>query len=62
MQEGICRIKLKNGLVDFGVVLKSSENHVTFRNFEPSASELFIPIKDVLEIEKYNENDVPAYE
>lgn len=62
IQKGICRIKMKSGLVAFGEVLEVKEGHIVFLEFEPSAIGTRIQIKNIAEIEKYDEDDVPAYE
>lgn len=62
IQKGICRIKLKSGLVAFGEVLEVKEEYILFLGFDPSAIGKRIPIKNIVEIEKYDEDDVPAYE
>lgn len=62
IQKGICRIKLKSGLVAFGEVLEAKEEYIIFLGFDPSAIGNRIPIKNIVEIEKYDEDDVPAYE
>ena len=62
IQKGICRIKLASGLVAFGEVLEVKEKHILFLEFNPSATEKRIPIKNIVEIDQYGEDDVPAYE
>jgi hypothetical protein len=62
IQKGTCRIKLKSGLVAFGEVLEVKEEYILFLDFDPSAIGKRIPIKSIVEIEKYDEDDVPAYE
>ncbi len=62
IQKGICRIKLKSGLIAFGEVLEVKEEYILFLGFDPSAIGKRIPIKNIVEIEKYDEDDVPAYE
>lgn len=62
IQKGICRIKLKSGLIAFGEVLEVKEEYILFLDFDPSAIGKRIPIKNIVEIEKYDEDDVPAYE
>jgi hypothetical protein len=62
IQKGVCRIKLKSGLIAFGEVLEVKEGHIVFLGLEPSAIGTHIQIKNIVEIEKYDEDDVPAYE
>lgn len=62
IQKGTCRIKLKSGLIAFGEVLEIKEEHILFLGFDPSAISERIQIKNIVEIEKYDENDVPSYE
>lgn len=62
IHKGICRIKLKRGLIAFGDVLEVKEEYIVFLAFDPAAIGKRIPIKNVAEIESYNEMDVPAYE
>lgn len=62
IQKGCCRLKLKSGLIAFGEVLEIKDEFILFLGFDPSAIGRRIPIKNIVEIEKYDENDVPAYE
>lgn len=62
IQKGVCRIRLKSGLIAFGEVLEINDEFIKFHGFDPAAIGKRIPIKNIVEFEKYNEDDVPAYE
>lgn len=62
IKKGICRIKLKSGLVAFGELLEVTGEYVRFLGFSPAAMGKRIPITDIVEFEIYDENNVPAYE
>lgn len=62
IQKGTCRMKLKSGLIAFGDVLEVKEEFIVFLAFNPAAIGKRIPIKNIAEIESYNEMDVPSYE
>ena len=62
IQKGICRIKLKSGLIAFGEVLEVGDNHIRFLDFDPSAIGKSIPVANIVEFEPCDEDDVPAYE
>ena len=62
IQNGHYRLSLKSGMVTFGEVLEVSEEYIRFLTFTPTAIEKRIPISNIVDAEKYNENDIPAYE
>ena len=62
IQKGICRIKLNSGLIAFGDVLEVKEEYIVFLGYSPSAIGKRIPKRNIVEIESYDENDVPTYE
>ena len=62
IKKGLCRIKLKSGLIAFGEIKDVKEEYIIFRGFSPSAIGKKIPIKNILETEPYAEEDIPAYE
>lgn len=62
IRKGFCRIKLKSGLVAFGEVLEIGDEHIVFLGYNPSALGKRIPTKNIDDIEKYSEDEAPAYE
>ena len=62
ISKGYCRIKLKSGLIAFGEVLEVKEEFILFHGFDPAAIGKRIPIRNILEVDRYDEDDVPAYE
>ena len=62
IQKGHCRMVLKNGRISFGEVLNVKERHIDFLDISPSAISERIPIRDIFEIDQYDEDDIPEYE
>jgi hypothetical protein len=62
IEKGVCRIKLKSGLIAFGEILDIKENFIVFLGFSPAAIGKRIPKENIVEVMKYDEDDVPAYE
>lgn len=60
--KGLCRIKLKSGLIAFGEIKEVKEETIIFHGFSPSAIDKKIPKKNIVEFEPYAEEDIPAYE
>jgi hypothetical protein len=62
IEKGVCQIKLKSGLIAFGEILDVKEEYILFIGWNPSSVGERIPKKNIIEITKYDEDDVPAYE
>ena len=60
--KGLCRLKLKSGLIVFGEIKEVKDDVVIFHSFSPSAMGKKIPINNILETESCAEEDIPPYE
>lgn len=62
IQKGFCRIRLKSGLIAFGEILEIHDEFIRFHGFDPTAVGKRIPIKNIEEVKRYDEDDIPVYE
>lgn len=62
IKKGLCRLKLKSGLIAFGLVQEVNTDSIRFLGFDPSAIGKNIPISSIEEAEPYEEENIPPYE
>lgn len=62
VRKGFCRISLKSGLILFGEVLEINDEFISFREFDPSATGKSISIKNIVEFNEYDKDEIPSYE
>lgn len=62
IRKGLCRLKLRSGLVAFGFVQEVNKDSIRFLEFDPSATSKNIPISSIEEAEPYEEENIPPYE
>ena len=62
IEKGYCRLVFTSGLVAFGEVQEVKEKHIMFKAYKPSAIGEKVMLERISTYEKYNVDDIPAYE